>query len=222
MNETIGYFKRKELSLQHGINNASTITPLKIEYGDRDTIENSDDVVQPISAAMIFTPQKILTIEKFPDNISLESPELGKVITYIGGHVDAEDETGNNIQTFRNTVLREVLEETEIALNQTDLITQDPIIIYAPSEPKTAKHFVALWPAFIPREIKVEDGDARKVWTYRDKSEIADIPNLTEWSEVLVDFLSAKTKHDEEYYNKLRELIINKRQKVLSTKATHL
>jgi len=215
--EIIGFIKKRHLKLRHGINTSSDIMHQKIEYGFRDLVEPRNDVVQPISAAMIFTPEKLLTIEKFPDNVSLESPELGKVIPYIGGHVDLEDKAKDNIETLRNAVLREVLEETEINLEQINLITREPIVIYAPSELKTAKHFAALWPTFIPREIKVEDGDIRKIWRYRNKSEIASLPNLTEWSEVLVDYLSNKIHFDDDgfegFLGKLRQLIIHTPQK---------
>ena len=114
-----------------------------INYDLRDIVEENDKYIQPIPVAVITNKErnKILVIKKNKKATSHESPEMDKILLYIGGHSRFEDKTeamGNDfISLCKSTLKRELKEEIGISIALND---SKPICIYTPSNNISRKH----------------------------------------------------------------------------------
>lgn len=136
--EKIGYTSRDiEKSLHYGINNFTSIAEKlnDIHYGNRELIESSENI-QPIPIAVITNQNKdrVLLVKKTDKSTPGKSPERGKDLLYIGGHIRAEDYTNNCKDNFINLAVsaleREINEEVGISVSFDNI---NPFIIYTPS-----------------------------------------------------------------------------------------
>ena len=157
--EKIGYVNQSHLSLSEGINCYSNIQRglEKIEFGLRETIEASEGFIQPIAVAAIISDDesKILCVKKSRKSTEDGSPEFGKTLLYVGGHMRREDYTvtcKGFLDILRNTLERELFEELGIssAPNKNDL----PFAIYTPDTEHSKKHLAVGWVVAISEETK--------------------------------------------------------------------
>jgi predicted NUDIX family phosphoesterase len=139
--EKIGYIDYGiTIKLNDGINNFSQIKNCKIQYLNRDKVEHGE-FLQPISIAVITNKErsKILVVKKSSARTSKDSPEMNKLLLYIGGHIRQEDDISNNnlSKILENTLHREIHEEIGESISVKNI---EPFLIYSTKNPKSKKH----------------------------------------------------------------------------------
>lgn len=194
--ERIGFVERDILSkAKFGANDYASIESdlnTKLRFDHRDVIEESDHV-QPIPVAVITneTRDKVLLLKKNDKNIDAKSPEKGKSLLYVGGHIREEDSTtlGSSlfIDVAKTTLIREIKEEIGISLS---LDESQPFFIYTPIG-KSAKHVAICFVIQLDinnlklkldaYELTQRTGKT-KSGTFVDVSEIIDPIEYEEWS----------------------------------------
>ena len=182
--EQIGYIQKENLNLRKGINNIEDILASKIYFGDRNVVENSEDSVQPVCCAMIYTRnEKVLTVNKTAKSTGSVSPEKDKTLLYVGGHLSVEDHNKNsNLETFFKGMLREVKEELNIDL-KTCALCLGAVGTYTPDTIKSQKHLGIIFTIEVEKEFETSFTDGKcKFVDYKD---IKNICNLESWSTLL-------------------------------------
>lgn len=139
--EKIGYFDydiRAELS--EGVNKYENIINNQIlKFASRDIVEESN-FIQPIPIAVITNKEKdrILVVKKNSKRTSKGSPERGRLLVYLGGHLREEDYLDNNLRKAINNGLHRELEEE---LNESISVEKSQkFLIYTPYNKKSEKH----------------------------------------------------------------------------------
>lgn len=144
--EKIGFMPRNSLdnSLPEAFRMASTkLMAIPLEYGLRDNVEQNDAGVQPIPILVITNKErnKVFVVKKNKKRTSSGSPESGKTLVYIGGHIRKEDELGvlepSLMATAKMALMREVKEETGINYIPSD---SDPLCIWVRDGDRSKKH----------------------------------------------------------------------------------
>ena len=163
--EKIGYADRSSLFLQEGLIDYPKVKCglEKVKYGLREEVEANSDFIQPIAIAAIISEDggKILCVKKTRKSTDASSPEFGRTLLYVGGHMRREDSTAkcrSFLDVLRNTLERELYEELGIsfALNQ----KRDPFVIYTPNSNKSRKHLAIGW------VIKLNEGSKLRLDSY--------------------------------------------------------
>ena len=188
--EKIGFIEKEKISLQDGVNSIEVLENVEIKYGDRDLIENRNDVIQPICAGVVMTQDKqVLIVNKNKNSTSEESPERNKTLLYVGGHLDISDKVESNLQTFISGLKREILEEIELMIKDDEIAS--PILVYNNTPEKASKHLGIIFPVIIEKSIDVSfaDGKCRFV----DMSSLSSMKNLASWSEIVLEEIIQKT-----------------------------
>jgi len=181
--ETVGYIKKNKINVKNGLNDFEILKNIEILYGSRDEIEDNCDCIQFICAGVIITrDNRILIVNKSKKSTSSHSPEKDKTLLYVGGHLDFADKDNSNLQTFINGMKREILEET--GYNVTD-VNINPILIYAPTNDKSAKHLAIIFPIIIDSgfDNNFSDGKCKFV----DIATLKQKNNLESWSEIIAE-----------------------------------
>ena len=144
---------------------------------------------------------KILVIKKNKKATFHESPEMDKILLYIGGHSRFEDKTeamGNDfISLCKSTLKRELKEEIGISIALND---SKPICIYTPSNNISRKHLAVCFLIVLEENsIKIRL-DSQELISNKGKSkrgrfltieEICNEVSLEEWSlEILKYFFN--------------------------------
>lgn len=158
--EKIGYVESSKIALTDGINSYCELeSGLKdIQYGLRDVIEQRNDCIQPIAIAVVLSKSgdKVLGVKKTDRSTKPDSPESGRLLLYIGGHMRKEDqsrECSTTLDVIRNTLQREILEELgiSVAIGKEEV----PFVIYKPDNQKSKKHLAIGWTVYIDEETKL-------------------------------------------------------------------
>ncbi|WP_316347709.1 hypothetical protein [Desulfuromonas acetoxidans] len=127
--EKIGYFcVDKIINIEGGIIEFEELIKNKIDirFESRDNIENDDRYVQPIPILVIKgkDDSSVLVVKKNKKRTSEQSPELGKLLLYLGGHVRKEDMYNSKGQDFLSIIkyalAREIKEEIGIDYHPLD------------------------------------------------------------------------------------------------------
>ena len=144
--EKIGYIDFETTNkLVEGVNNISQIINCKIQYLNRDKVEHGQ-FLQPISIAVITNKErnKILVVKKSTTRTSKDSPEMNKLLLYIGGHIRQEDDLSNNSlsRVLENTLHREIHEEIGESISIKDV---EPFLIYSTKSPKSRRHLAVCY-----------------------------------------------------------------------------
>jgi predicted NUDIX family phosphoesterase len=153
--EDIGYLSFSVSSLlQEGINDFSIIKDEPIFFGDRDEIEETDNI-QPIPISVITNESKtkVLIVKKSEKKAEKGSPERNRYLLYTGGHIRQEDRydtTSSLLEIFKNTLHREIFEEIGESIYPKDI---EPFLIYNSDNNKSKKHLAV---CFV---IKLKDFD---------------------------------------------------------------
>ena len=187
--EKIGYIYKNNLVLAYGLNSIDRLKNIEIKYGYRDIVEERNDVIQPICSGVIITKDnKILIVNKNKKSIGVKSPEKGKTLLFVGGHLDISDSSNTNLQTFVNGMKREIVEE--IGLKVKDIEISKPILIYTPTSEKSAKHLGIIFPIIIQNSIDVTftEGQCKFV----DVDSLDKITNFESWSEIVLNKIIRK------------------------------
>ena len=198
--EKVGYINKGNLSLTNGLNSIDELKDVKIEYGNRDAVEERNDVVQPICAGVIITKsEQILVINKNKKATSKISPEKDKTLLYIGGHLDISDTSTSNLHTFANGMKREVSEELGIEIK--DASVGNPISTYTPVSEKSARHLGVIFPIIIEKSFDTTFTDGK--CKFVEISDLKNITNFETWSEIILKEIVekihlGKTQKDEE------------------------
>lgn len=142
MNEQIGYFPWDKLNMD-GVTGEFPIKDLvncELHFNKREIVEKNIDY-QPIPCAIILneTGDRILVSKKTNESLQKNSPELNKYLLWVGGHVREDDMSNSytNIETFKNTLHREIREEIGLEIKIKD---EDVYCIYTPTTPKSKQH----------------------------------------------------------------------------------
>ncbi len=142
--EKVGYLEKETLvknGLTSGINNFKKVfDQVKINFKDRNLVEKSNTLIQPIPIAIITNKSrdKVLVVKKSEKKSSKESPERNKVLLYIGGHIRLEDSKDTTINSINKSLTREIKEEIGESIN---FENNEPFIIYTPEfSAKSKKH----------------------------------------------------------------------------------
>lgn len=216
--EKIGYIESSKIALTDGINSYCELeSGLKdIQYGLRDVIEQRNDCIQPIAIAVVLSKSgdKVLGVKKTDRSTKPDSPESGRLLLYIGGHMRKEDqsrECSTTLDVIRNTLQREILEELgiSVAIGKEEV----PFVIYKPDNQKSKKHLAIGWTVYIDEETKLRL-DSYELTQRKGKSKsgtfipfrditASDI-SLESWSRtILLSILSNKITDDQ------KELLLN-------------
>lgn len=157
--EKIGYVNRSELVLKEGLNEFSSIQSglQHIQYELRNKVEDDASLIQPIAIAVITSQDggKIFCVKKTSKSTEKTSPEMGKTLLYVGGHMRREDNSSkcnDSLDILRNTLERELFEElgVSIAIDK----NQIPFVIYTPDNEKSKKHLAIGWKISVDEDIK--------------------------------------------------------------------
>lgn len=145
--EKVGYFEKANLihnGLINGINEYDRIIGKeKLQFKDRDSVEKSDELIQPLPIAIITNKErdKVLVVKKSEKKTSKDSPEKNKVLLYIGGHIRQEDSKQTTTNTINKSLTREIKEEIGESIN---FENNKPILIYTPDYSKKSKRHLAI------------------------------------------------------------------------------
>lgn len=139
--EKIGYFAKDiRPLLKVGINNyEDIIKEQKLKFDKRDIVEIRD-CIQPLPIAVITDRKRehILVVKKNNDRTSKGSPERGRLLAYLGGHLREEDYIDNNLKKSIKFCLHRELEEE---LNESIAVDKsEKFIIYTPYNDKSKRH----------------------------------------------------------------------------------
>ena len=147
--ERVGYFeKTNELLSRLSLNEVTQFEKIKdilpyLNFDVREKVESNDNFLQPIPVAVLtnITRDKVLVIRKNEQSVTLDSPERGKDLIYVGGHSRFEDQTesmlGDFMSVCKMAVKREVKEEIGISISLDNVI---PFFIYRPTGEKSKNH----------------------------------------------------------------------------------
>jgi len=145
--EKVGYFEKVNLisnGLINGINEYDAIIgEEKLQFKDRDSVEKSDELIQPLPIAIITNKErdKVLVVKKSEKKTSKDSPEKNKVLLYIGGHIRQEDSKQTTTNTINKSLTREIKEEIGESIN---FENNKPFLIYTPYYSKKSKRHLAI------------------------------------------------------------------------------
>ncbi len=139
--EKIGYLtKTNFISLKNGISNVNLIASDSISYNNRNIVEK-EKFIQPIAIAVITNKEKskVLVVKKSTTRTSKISPEMNKLLLYIGGHVRIEDETtsSNIFKIIENTLHREIQEEIGESIT---IKNSNSFLIYSNDNERSKRH----------------------------------------------------------------------------------
>ena len=182
--EKIGFISKENLILDTGINLIDKLLDVNISYDDRDLVEKRNDLLQPVCAAFMTTKNgKVFALNKYDKVAGERSPELGKTLLYIGGHLDESDETTFNIEIFKNGMKREILEELNYMLDEKNIY--EPLVVYTPNTEKSSRHFGIIFKVMLEHELDLicTDGVCRFV----DIDELKNIENIDSWSQLIIE-----------------------------------
>ncbi|MBO5394309.1 MAG: hypothetical protein J6A28_00170 [Clostridia bacterium] len=183
--EKIGYIDKSKLALLSGLNSSSQLNDVELKYENRDIIEQRNDVVQPICAGVMMTKDnKILVVNKKAKATGEKSPEKGKSLLYIGGHLDIADRAEANFQTFSLGMRREIEEEMGFALTNENASLKSPIVLYTPLTEKSARHLGVIFPVIIERSFDTTFTDGK--CKFVDINVLSEIDNFEAWSEIIL------------------------------------
>ena len=181
--EKIGYFEKRFANLQEGLNPYDKLEKIKINFDDRNTVEERNDVIQLVCAGVILTKNnQVMVINKTKNVTGNTSPEKNKTLLYVGGHLDILDFSKSNLETFTNGMKREILEELSLTIENSNI--KFPIITYTPFNEKSAKHIGVIFPVVIdsPFETTFTDGKCHFV----EISKLTNIKNFESWSQIIL------------------------------------
>lgn len=139
--EKIGYFEEDiQPLLKKGINNYDNIIKNQVlKFENRDIVENND-FIQPLPIAVITDKNRehILVVKKNKKRTSNTSPERGRLLVYLGGHLREEDYIDSNLKKAINNGLHRELEEE---LNEPISVDKcEKFLIYTPYNTKSKRH----------------------------------------------------------------------------------
>lgn len=143
LTEKIGYFLKPLIvnDVRHGISLFEAISKKSLFFDQRSSVESTENI-QPIVVAVITNKERdrVLVVKKNEERTEKGSPEAGRYLVYLGGHVRSEDVESYDsdiLQVFRNTLRRELKEELNENLTANEVI---PFLIYTPTNNKSKKH----------------------------------------------------------------------------------
>ena len=187
--EKIGYIKKNKISLKNGLNSIDVLKNIDVNFGDRDIIENRNDVIQIICAGVIISNDgQILIVKKSSKATGSNSPEKNKTLLYVGGHLDVSDISKDNFHTFMLGMKREIQEET--GLNILDKDINNPILTYTPINEKSSRHLGVIFPIIIDKSIQTPFSDGK--CKFVDIDSLKGIENFESWSEIILKEIVGK------------------------------
>lgn len=179
--EKVGYIQKKKVNLSFGQNCIDNIVG-NIEFGYRDEVELRDDVIQLICAGVIFTDNEVLTLKKSKQATGKNSSEQGKTLLYVGGHLDEIDDTNNFVNTLKNGMKREILEELNYSVDEK--CVGKPLVVYTPINDKSKRHLGVIFPIQISNKFNTNFTDGK--CKFVDIDNVKEINNLEEWSKIIL------------------------------------
>lgn len=195
--EKIGYFDSDiKDELTNGIIDYKRIIKNQIlNFDNRDIVEKSN-FIQPIPIAVITNKEKdkILVVKKNNNRTAKDSPERGRLLVYLGGHLREEDYLDKNLEkAISNGLHRELDEE----LNESISVEKsEKFLIYTPYNIKSEKHlaichivildldkrkFKLAEDEFIQKKGKTKHGEVVNV-----KDLINDYDEMEDWSKTIL------------------------------------
>ncbi len=146
--EKIGYFPKSALpsDLPETFSfSQANIDGITLEYQIRDSVEADEGSVQPIPILIITNKErnKLLVVKKNKKTTSKDSPELDRLLVYLGGHTREEDSFGaldtSLLNISRLSLKREIKEETGLNYIPPSEAT-DPLCIWMRDNDRSTKH----------------------------------------------------------------------------------
>lgn len=150
--ERIGYVRNHDL--EHHVAGASTFRlsalndSLDLEFDRRDELESHASHVQLVPCLMLTNVDhdKVLVVRKRASSTSEGSPESGALLSYVGGHVRAEDQLDQDEKlstTLKRTLVREVREELGLSISADEL--GDPLCIWDQTHNSSRRHLCVMY-----------------------------------------------------------------------------
>lgn len=194
--EIIGYIDKKKVDIKDGFNDFNLLSSdfeNNFKYDRREKVEKNMNLYQIIPIAIFITKdgQKILTIKKKNNVVGNKSPERGKNLFYVGGHVSKKDIPYDKEKTFLNTICntlrREVLEELNLAIG----VSEPPdFVLYSPDNEKSKQHVAIGWVIEVNENINIELNGDELVSRNKPFVKLCDLNNkikLESWSLKILD-----------------------------------
>jgi len=197
--EKIGYFdnnlKSRLTSTIVDYQSEDMFNGYELKFANRDIVEECD-YIQPIPIAVITneTKDKILVVKKNPNRTAKNSPESGRLLVYLGGHLREEDFIDKEIKKAISNGLQRELEEE---LNESIAVDRSQkFLIYTPYNKKSERHlaichiitldldsrkFKLAEDEFIQKKGKTKHGEIVKVKTLSKE-----INNMEDWSKLIL------------------------------------
>jgi predicted NUDIX family phosphoesterase/thymidylate kinase len=199
--ETVGYFPLKEID--QNLNESFTfeeanISDKKLTFQPRSLVEDNNDYLQPLPILLIKDTKnkKILIVKKNKANTSKSSPESGKVLLYLGGHIRKEDmyqsKSTDLLSIAKYALSREIKEEIGIDYHppKDDV---NPFCMWIRDNDRSKKHLAMCF---------VYEADLDTLKINLDKNEFMTHGNTKSGSLITIPEL-IKSKSDLESWSKL-------------------
>ncbi len=194
--EKIGFFDESlKNKLKYGVNNFDLIANKNIQFDNRDKIEASNNI-QPIPIAVITNKEKnkVLVLKKNTKRTSSKSPERGKVLVYLGGHIREEDFIDKD---FNKSIKRSLHREIEEEINESVAINNsERFLIYTPSNEKSKKHLAICHIITLdlenkvfnptPEEFIMKKGKTKSGRVYKIEDLKIEYQNMEDWSKTIL------------------------------------
>ncbi len=202
--EKVGYFDVTHMNRDLGESfyfEQANIADIELKYKPRHLVETNNNYIQPLPILVIRDSKRkrVLVVRKNKRNTSATSPELGKNLIYLGGHIRREDmyhSTKKDLLSIaKYTLSREISEEIGVSFHPSKTIL-NPLCIWMRDNDRSAKHLAicfVLDTDFDTLRIKLDKSEfitsgntkSGKVLPIEDL--LKDKDNLESWSKLLLD-----------------------------------
>lgn len=151
--ETVGYFPRSALngSGKHDVFKFARVKAglaANLKFDDRGLVEKNIGLVQPLPAALVKDKEsfRFLQAKKRQNATSEQSPEIGKLLLYFGGHVRDEDSVAADSSDvnaiLKQALCREIKEELGLDIDLGDV---EPLCIWVRDGTRSDQHIAFIY-----------------------------------------------------------------------------
>lgn len=205
LEESVGYIQRSILDEDLDIKfkfNDTQLSNHTLSYASRAPIERDATKVQPIPVLIIKDTEsnKVLVVRKNSKSTSKTSPEAGKDLIYLGGHIRKEDSFHSTkkdiISVAKYALAREVKEEIGIDYHPNSS-QNNPLCIWIRNNERSSKHLAIcfIWETKVDKlKLRIDKNEfvtpskASKSGRFYEINELVKNKNNFEaWSRVIIN-----------------------------------
>jgi len=202
--ETVGYLLLKDIDPkldEFFTFEEANISDQQLEFKARSVVESNDDYLQPLPILLIkdIKNNKALIVKKNKANTSKISPESGKTLLYLGGHIRKEDmylsRSTSLLSVAKYALSREIKEEIGIDYHPPENDV-NPFCIWVRDNERSKKHLAICFVYEVDLETLKINLDKNEFMTYGNTKSgklvtIAELvktkKDLESWSKILLE-----------------------------------